>query len=137
MSTGSNPRRMRRAAISRLFAWTAALAAVCAGPGCQSIGTSNPVRITLVNRSGAPVTGALLRFDRDIHRVDRLSRRGFEGARLRLDPPDTLRLEGGELEIEEAVTYEVIGVDGPPVLLEGRWLVDGEFGPKLTEREIR
>ena len=117
------------------FAVAGALAlAACRGapdPG-------DPLELTLVNRTGGPVAGALLRFDGPLSRVDRLSRDGFSEIRLRVAPADTVRLEGGRLEPAQAATYEIAGVEGPPRLLDARWILEGDrMGPARRDQEIR
>ncbi|MHC4548099.1 MAG: hypothetical protein ACYTEZ_04915 [Planctomycetota bacterium] len=96
----------------------------------------NPAQLTLVNRTGSPVHGAVLRFDRELARVDPIET-GFERARLRLHPADTLYLEGGRLPFRAEATYEVAGKGGAPLLLDGVWLVNGKRGPRLKENEAR
>jgi len=105
--------------------------------GCGARELKNPVRLTLTNRSGGVVTGAVLRFDRELARVDRVSGDGFADTRLRTSPANTLRLEGGVVGPSQAVVYELTGRDGPPVLEEGRWLVRGTVGPRITDEEVR
>jgi hypothetical protein len=92
--------------------------------------------MTLVNRTGGEVTGAWLRFDREIASVDVVGEAAFADARLRISPADTLRLGGGRLGPGGRVRYELAGVGGPPRLLEGRWLVDGAFGPAITDDDL-
>ncbi|MEE8105600.1 MAG: hypothetical protein V3T86_08720 [Planctomycetota bacterium] len=95
------------------------------------------VTIELFNRSGSPVTGALMRFDRELKRVDRSSSRGFPDVDLRMSPADTLRLSGGTLQPGETAHYEVEGVDGPPQLLEGRWIEGDAAGREFGRGEFR
>jgi hypothetical protein len=118
----------------RRLSLIAVLLAACAGPE-----PANPVRLTLTNRTGGFVTGALLRFDREIAGADRISTWAFDKTSLRLSPANTLRMEGGRLLPGQGVTYDVTGVEGPPRLLAARWIVDdpGRLGPELSEEEIR
>ena len=104
---------------------------------CGARELRNPVRLTLINRTGAPVTGVLLRFDRDLAAADRVSAQGPADLELRLAPADTLRISGGELLPGSAATYLVRGKDGPPRLLEGRWLIGGRLGRPLDRAEWR
>jgi hypothetical protein len=97
---------------------------------------NNPVRLTLVNRTGGDVTGAWLRFDREIASFDRLGERRFDRARLRIRPADTLNLGDGRLGPGESVSYEIAGVGGPPRVVEGRWLVEGAIGSAITDADI-
>lgn len=115
-----------------------ALALVLALAACGGVErrVANPARLTLVNRTGETVHGAVLRFDRELTRVEHLGRRGFAQARLRLSPADTLRLGEGELRHGEDTRYRVTGADGPPVFLDGRWLIEGKVGPPITQDEI-
>lgn len=120
------------------------------GTGCAGTRLRNPVRLTLRNRTGAPVTGVLLRFDREIATVDvaRVSGSGSTGAgdgdasvfarrRLRHHPADTLRLDRGVLAPGEAVSYRIAGRDGPPRVLEARWLVgEGRYGARIGDGEL-
>ncbi len=102
---------------------------------CSARELKNPVRLTLTNRSGKTVTGALLRFDRELTRVDLVSDTGFARLKLRLAPANTLRLEDGALPPGGRATYEIFGLGGPPRLREARWLVHGRLGPRLTKDE--
>lgn len=104
----------------------------CAGPR----ELQNPVRLTLTNRSGRPVTGVMVRFDREISRADRVGEAGFARLTLRLSPADTLRAEEGRLPDGEAIALSVLGRGGPPRVREGRWIVEGRWGPKLGPDEI-
>ncbi len=90
----------------------------------------------LTNRSKKTVTGALLRFDRDLSRVDRISSRGFPVLKLRLAPANALRLEGGTLRPGERAVYELVGDGGPPRPTDGRWLIDGRLGPRMMKDEF-
>ena len=94
---------------------------------------NSTISIELFNRSGAPVSGALMRFDRELKRVDRSSSNGFPDVDLRMSPADTLRLSGGTLHPGETAHYEVEGVGGPPQLVEGRW-IDGDAAGREFER---
>lgn len=112
------------------------MALLSAGCGAPPKAPANPARITLENRSGTAVTGVLLRFDREIERADPVGERVFERLTLRLAPADTLRIEGGRLGAEQRVTFSVKGIDGPPRVVEGRWIIDGRWGPALTPEEL-
>jgi len=103
------------------------------------------VRLTLRNRTGTPVTGVLLRFDREIATVDPVgpAEAGdgdafvFARRRLRHHPADTLRLDRGVLAPGETVSYRIAGRDGPPRVLEARWLVgDGRYGARIGDGEL-
>jgi hypothetical protein len=82
------------------------------------------------------VTGALLRFDRELERTDQISTWGFAERSLRMSPANTLRLEGGRLWPDESVTYDLAGAGGPPRLLAARWIVDGRIGREVAGEEI-
>jgi hypothetical protein len=97
----------------------------------------NPIRLTIVNRHEENVTGALLRFDRELLRVDRVSTMGFREIQLRLAPADTVRVEGEPLVTGGRSSYRIEGRDGSPRLLEARWLLDGRLGPVIDPGEIR
>jgi len=114
------------------------LAAGAAGCGGGGRGNRNPTRLVLTNRTGAPVQGAVLRFDREILRVDRAGGgpRVFSRVRLRMARADTLRLGGGSLPPGARVRYELAGAGGAPRLLEGRWLTGGRLGPPLGGDEV-
>ena len=93
--------------------------------------------MTLTNRTGRPVTGALLRFDRELVTIDAVSKRRFSRHELRMSPADTLSLQGGTLERGARVAYALTGANGTPALLEGRWLVDGKVGPRFGKGEAQ
>ncbi len=57
------------------------------------------VQFELFNRGGRAVTGALLRFDRELESADHISEHGFESITLRMTPADTLRLENGKRSV--------------------------------------
>ena len=82
------------------------------------------------------MTGALLRFDRELVRTDQVSAWGFEERSLRMSPANTLRLEGGRLWPGESVTYDIAGAGGSPRLLAARWIVDGRLGAELRGEEF-
>ena len=103
---------------------------------CSARELENPVRLTLTNHSERTVTGALLRFDRDLSRVDRVSSGGFSTLKLRLAPANALRLEGGSLRPGERAVYELEGDGGPPRPLDGRWLVHGRLGARMMKDEF-
>jgi len=114
--------------------------AVIGMPGC-ALNTSrdtadSTISIELFNRSGAPVSGALMRFDRELKRVDRSSSNGFPDVDLRMSPADTLRLSGGTLQPGETVHYEIEGVGGPPQLVEGRWIEGDAAGREFGRGEF-
>ncbi|MHC4959555.1 MAG: hypothetical protein ACYTGN_14405 [Planctomycetota bacterium] len=98
----------------------------------------NPVRLTLRNATERRVTGVLLRFDRPIRRVDNISATRDQLARitLRTSPADTLRAEGGSLQPGETVVFEILGKGGPPLPLDGRWIIDGAYGPNLRPEDM-
>ena len=97
----------------------------------------NPIRLTIVNRNQENVTGALLRFDRELRRVDRVSSLGIADIQLRLAPADTVRVEGEPLVTGGRSSYRIEGRDGSPRLVEARWLLDGRLGPVIDPDEIR
>ena len=115
-----------------------ALAAMAAGCGGGGRCNRNPVRLVLTNRTGEPVQGVVLRFDRELLRVDRVGTgaRVFSRVRLRMARADTLRLGGGSLAPGARVRYELTGAGGAPRLLEGRWLAGGRIGPPLHADEV-
>ena len=93
------------------------------------------VQFELFNSGGRTVTGALLRFDRELEGADHISEHGFSSLTLRMTPADTLRLENGKLYAGQGAHYKVRGVDGPPQLVEGRWIIDGRLDRKLERGE--
>lgn len=97
---------------------------------CAGVGRRNPIDLELENRTGGPVEGALLRFDRDLATVDRLEG-PFASAELRLAQADTVRLTGGVLPDGSAAVYWIAGRDGAPRLLDARWIVDGRLGRRI------
>ena len=101
---------------------------------CGGREPQNPARLTLINRTGGDVTGAVLRFDGELARVDPVAG-GFERTSLRLQPADTLRVEGGRLRPGDKATYRVAGRGGPPRLADAVWLVNGKRGRRLHENE--
>ncbi len=103
---------------------------------CSARELKNPVRLTLTNKSGKTVTGALLRFDRELTRVDLVSDAGFARLKLRIAPANTLRAERGVLRPDGRAVYEVTGEGGPPRILDGRWLIEGRLGPLMTKDEF-
>jgi hypothetical protein len=108
-------------------------------PACSSPPKElgNPVRLTLKNRTNRSVTGVLLRFDREIKRVDNVSTtRALTRLTLRTAPADTLRAEGGSLQPGAEVVFEVLGRDGPPRPVEGRWIIAGSYGPAVVPEEM-
>jgi hypothetical protein len=119
-----------------LKALALATLAICAGcvlkkkPPPEAV-----VQFELFNGGGRTVTGAVLRFDRELESADHISGHGFDSITLRMTPADTLRLEDGRLYRGQRAHYRVRGVDGPPKLVEGRWIVDGRLDRKLERGE--
>jgi len=95
----------------------------------------NPVEFTLTNRTRKVASGVVLRFDRELERVDRLGPAPFRDVRLRVAAADTLELGGGELLPGRAVRLRVIGRGGAPHFVEGRWLRATGPGPTVKHDE--
>jgi len=120
-------------AVVAALASFAALVPACAG---TPAGPVAPVTtLGLVNRTGAGVEGAVLRFDRELTRIEQVSSRGFPDRSLRLSPADTVRLAGATLAPGDHATYRFTAAAGPPVLVEARWIVGGKLGPRLGPEE--
>jgi len=122
---------VRRHSLAGLF--FCLLAGCGGGPAAAR---ANPARLRLVNRTGAVVQGVVVRFDREVVRVDFVVGTAFPEVRLRLDPPDTVRLAGGRMVPDGATVWRVAGKVGAPAVVEARWIVDGRLGPRLGDAEL-